>query len=121
MYNRYISPSESYEKCDNQQYSKPTPRERVGDGWADGGQRVGDGWAQAGKIFKNMNIFTEGGGLGQLGKLLSPILEKLHLENLDSGDILLGLILLLLILEDGDNLDLIITLGLVILFSLSEP
>ncbi len=63
------------------------------------------------------------GALGNLGleKVdFSSILQKLHLEELDSGDILLGLIILFLILEDGDNLDLIITLGLMILFSLGD-
>ncbi len=51
---------------------------------------------------------------------LTGILKRFHLEDLDSGDILLGLIILFLILEDGDNLDLIITLGLMILFSLGD-
>ena len=52
---------------------------------------------------------------------LSGLLKSLHLEHLDTGDILLGLIVLFLVLEDGDDLDLIITLGLTILLSLGEP
>lgn len=51
---------------------------------------------------------------------LSGLLRRFHLEDLDGGDILLGLIILFLILEDGDDLDLIITLGLMILFSLGD-
>lgn len=52
---------------------------------------------------------------------LSSLLKSLHLEHLDTGDILLGLIVLFLVLEDGDDLDLLITLGLTILLSLGEP
>lgn len=52
---------------------------------------------------------------------LSELLRRFHLEKLDTGDILLALILLLMILEDGDHFDVIITLGLMLLFSLTEP
>lgn len=48
---------------------------------------------------------------------LSGILKRFHLDDLDSGDILLCLILLLILL-DGDNWDMAIILGLVIFFSL---
>lgn len=51
---------------------------------------------------------------GKLGGLLKGI----HLEKLDSGDILLVLILLFLFLESDDNLELVITLGLLLLFGL---
>ncbi len=99
---------------------------RVKSGWEADDERVlggcqadGRGASPAGK--------GQGGLLhGVLGNFgleeggLSSILKRLHLEDLDSGDILLGLIILFLILEDGDNLDLIITLGLMILFSLGE-
>lgn len=62
-----------------------------------------------------------GGGAGEgLSQALSGLLQKFHLEDLDTGDILLALIVLFLILEDGDHLDLIIALGLMILFSLGE-
>ncbi len=60
------------------------------------------------------------GSLGLEGGSLTGILQRFHLEELDSGDILLGLIILFLLLEDGDNLDLVITLGLMILFSLGD-
>lgn len=49
---------------------------------------------------------------------LSGILKGLKLENLDTGDILLLLILLFLFLE-GDDIELIITLGLMLLLGLS--
>ncbi len=62
-----------------------------------------------------------GGEENRAGQALSGLLKSLHLEHLDTGDILLGLIVLFLVLEDGDDLDLIITLGLTILLSLGEP
>lgn len=49
---------------------------------------------------------------------LSGLLKNFHLEKLDSGDILLVLILLFLFLERDDNLELVITLGLLLVFGL---
>lgn len=66
-------------------------------------------------LWRKLNLTPES------GHELSALLHRFHLEELDTGDLLLALILLLLILEDGDHWDLIITLGLMILFSLSEP
>lgn len=57
----------------------------------------------------------EGGGTAD--RWLSGLLKGLGLEDLDRGDILLLLILLLL-LTDGDELEPVITLGLLLLFSL---
>lgn len=51
---------------------------------------------------------------GRLGGLF----KNLHLEKLDSGDILLVLILLFLFLESDDNLELVIALGLLLAFGL---
>ena len=48
---------------------------------------------------------------------LAGLLKGLKLEELDTGDILLLLILLFLFLE-GDDLELIITLGLLLLLGL---
>ena len=48
---------------------------------------------------------------------LSGILKKLNLKDIDTGDILLFLILILLMLE-GDNWELVIILGLVLFLSL---
>ena len=50
---------------------------------------------------------------------IAGILKSLHLEDLDSGDVLLLLIILFLFLE-GDNIELVITLGLMLLFGLGE-
>ena len=50
---------------------------------------------------------------------LSGLLKGLHLEKLDSGDILLALILLYLLVE-GEDMDLVIALALVLLLGLGE-
>lgn len=50
---------------------------------------------------------------------LSGLLNALHLENLDTGDVLLLLIILYLLVE-GDDLDLVIALGLVLIMGLGE-
>lgn len=56
---------------------------------------------------------------GGLGQLVGGLFKNFSLEKLDSGDILLVLILLFLFLE-GDNLELVITLGLMLLLGLEE-
>ena len=50
---------------------------------------------------------------------IAGILKSLHLEDLDSGDVLLLLIILFLFLE-GDNLEVVITLGLMLLLGLGD-
>lgn len=50
---------------------------------------------------------------------IAGILKGLNLEDIDSGDILLLLIILLLFL-DGDNTELVITLGLMLLLGLGD-
>lgn len=56
---------------------------------------------------------------GGLGQLLSGVRKHFALENFDTGDILLVLIILFLYLE-GDNLELVITLGLLLLLGLDD-
>jgi hypothetical protein len=50
---------------------------------------------------------------------LSSLLKTLKLDNIDSGDLLLLLIILFLLVE-GDDLELVIALGLVLLMGLGE-
>ena len=50
---------------------------------------------------------------------IAGILKGFDLEDIDSGDILLLLIILLLFLE-GDNTELVITLGLMLLLGLGD-
>ena len=64
----------------------------------------------------------EGSGTSFLGDKsggLKSLLKALKLEDVDSGDLLLLLIILLL-LTDGDELDLVITLGLMLLLGLGD-
>lgn len=100
MYNRYIPKQTRYEAAGSPGPSSPPPSK--------GG---------LGSLLSGLGRGGAGEGIGQT---VSSILKSLHLDELDTGDILLALIVLFLILEDGDNLDLIITLGLMILFSLGE-
>ncbi len=55
-----------------------------------------------------------------LGQLLEGVMKHFSLEHFDTGDILLVLIILFLYLEDGDNLELVITLGLLLLLGLDD-
>lgn len=59
------------------------------------------------------------GAAGQMSQRLRGLLGSFHLESIDTGDILLVLIILLLYLE-GDDLEMVITLGLMLLFSLGR-
>lgn len=63
-------------------------------------------------IFRNLLDRDKFGGLDSL-------FSSFHPEGVDSGDILLILIILLLLVE-GDNLELVITLGLMLVLSLGE-
>lgn len=56
----------------------------------------------------------------KVNQALSSLLNSVGLKELDTGDILLALIVLFLILEDGDDLELLIALGLMILLNLGE-
>lgn len=99
MYNRYIPTQVRYEAASARPAAAPPPR------------------PSKGGLGGLLGSLGSGEGIGQS---VSSLLKTFHLDDLDTGDILLALIVLLLILEDGDNLDLIITLGLMILFSLGE-
>ena len=56
---------------------------------------------------------------GGLSQLLGGVLKQFSADSFDAGDILLVLIILFLFLE-GDNLELVITLGLMLLLGLGE-
>lgn len=59
----------------------------------------------------------KGGGKKKAGAL-GELLKSLKLDSLDTGDVLLLLILLFLFLE-GDDMELVITLALVLLLGLN--
>lgn len=56
------------------------------------------------------------GPLEGVGDALSGLLKRFHLSHMDSGDLLLLLILLLLVSDGEDRLDWIIVLGLAVAF-----
>lgn len=105
MYNRYISGNTPYERIPEEKPSNPSAsrsqysrneRQRPPPPSSPKGSNPLDGVA------------------GRLGGLL----KNFHFDDLDSGDILLILILIFLFLESDDNLELVITLGLLVAFGL---
>lgn len=77
-----------------------------------------------GDSFKLASLFNGKEGLGSLlsggsGKGLSSLLKQLKLEDIDTGDILLLLIILYLLIE-GDDLELVIALGLVLIMGFAD-
>ncbi len=103
MYNRYIPQQGDYAPIPPPRTEAPPPR-GVGLGGLLGGLLRG-----------------EGNGAGKAGQALAALLKNLGLPGLDAGDVLLALIVLFLILEDGDDLELLIALGLTLLLLLGEP
>lgn len=91
MYNRYIPNGTSYTRIPQEDAPSPPPREEKRPPKAGGKKKA-----------------------GALGELL----KSLKLDSLDTGDVLLLLILLCLFLE-GDDMELVITLALVLLLGLN--
>lgn len=101
MYNRYIPQDAAYTPVEGTTPGRPGPHRQP---------------------FRFSDLLGGKEGLsglfgGQEGGGLSGLLKSLHLENIDSGDILLLLIMLYLLVE-GDDLELVIALGLVLLMGL---
>ena len=107
MYNRYIpQDSCSWVPTDRTQHSQPQGTGRENRGVVLPPFLSGEGLS---------GLFSRGNGEGALNR----VLRTLHLEDLDTGDILLLLIVLYLFAE-GDDLDLVIALGLVLIMGLGE-
>jgi hypothetical protein len=60
-----------------------------------------------------------GGALEGVSGLLSDLLKRFDLGGLDTGDILLLLIILFIFME-GDDIEMVIVMGLMLLFSLGD-
>lgn len=103
MYNRYIDGS-------GRVVPESTEPFRVGSG---GRQGTGQTWFH--RLGESLGLL--GGEAKNAGA--AGILKGFGLEDLDSGDILLMLILLLIFLE-GDHTELVITLGLMLLLGGEE-
>lgn len=106
MYNRYI-PQDSCSWVPAER-ENPRPSSRGRDG-----ERIKLPPFLSGEGFSD--LFSPKGGAGGLTRAL----RALHLEDIDTGDILLLLIVLYLFAE-GDDLDLVIALGLVLIMGLGE-
>ena len=110
MYNRYISQHEDYGPIPPPRHEPPPPPPPSGGGLGGllKGLLHGDG-------------DKDGAGIGdKVDQALRGLCGALGLKELDTGDILLALIVLLLILEDGDDLELFIALGLMLVLHLGE-
>lgn len=109
MYNRYIPQDSSYSPIreETEASSNPGSREKQGGtGWGPGAVPLAKG--SLSRLFQSRD-----------GKGLTNLLKSLHLEDVDTGDVLLLLILLYLLVE-GDDLELVIALGLVLLMGLGD-
>ena len=122
MYNRYIPNGASYTRVRVEepvesspgasQAREPHQKARPGDHRS---QHTGRPGSSGTAGFFLPSFLTGEGGSGGLGGLL----KALKLEDLDSGDLLLLLIVLLLLWE-GDDLELVIALGLVLILGLGD-
>lgn len=110
MYNRYIPEGVTYTKIEEEH-----PQERP--------QKAKTGNISHSPV-RFPDFLTGKTGLSALlnggeGGGLSGLLKTFHLDNIDTGDVLLLLIILYLLVE-GDDLELVIALGLVLLMGLGE-
>ena len=112
MYNRYIPNGAVYTRIPVEE-EKTTSRVRPSEGSppTDGPER-----APGGLPFSIASLLGSGAGKGGG---LTGLLRSLKLDRLDSGDILLLLIVLLLLWE-GDDLELVIALGLALIMGLGD-
>ena len=100
MYNRYIPEDTSYTRVEKEA-PPPVPR---------GGPGPGKHPRQGSFPLPELLAGKDG---------LSGLLKTLHLDRFDSGDILLLLIMLYL-MKEGDDMDLVIALGLTLVMGLGE-
>lgn len=125
MYNRYVPQKQTYAPI-----AEPVPAPKEEPKAPDEKKYIrGQGHTQApgensGNFFSPSGTMW-GANLGKLTELLDReksgsmggLLSALKLDEVDTGDILLILIILLLLVE-GDDLELVITLGLMLLLGL---
>lgn len=126
MYNRYIPGTGGYTRVTVEEApaTHSTGQERVqSQSRLHGQQRKTNNHTRTAHsqqdIFKNLAAPLSFLGGEDKNAGIAGILKSLHLEDLDSGDILLLLIILFLFLE-GDNIELVITLGLMLLLGLGD-
>ena len=124
MYNRYIPENTDYSRVVEESKEQNATGEEAGKQIPPASQFRPDATTRnRGQMgFRLPGPFGNGEGLSaifsskELGSL-SGLLKRLHLEDIDTGDILLLLIILYLLVE-GDDLELVIALGLVLIMGL---
>ena len=116
MYNRYISEDTPYVPIQEAEHPQGGGRSNSG---TKGHGPASTGGFRFSSLFSGKegagSLFSSGDGSGGL----SGLLKALKLEDIDPGDILLLLIILFLLVE-GDDLELVIALGLVLLMGLGD-
>ena len=111
MYNRYIPQGGTYTRVRVDDAPPPPAHEPPPPPAGDAPQK--------GRGFPELSSLLFGhGDHGEQGGGVSGLLKALKLDDLDSGDILLLLIVLFLLVE-GDDLELVIALGLVLIMGLN--
>lgn len=110
LYNRYIPRNTTYTPVETEDLPN---RQETPD------LKPGNDPQQTRGAFSPPKSAPSGDLLGGISDLLGGIFQTVSLEHLDAGDILLALIVLFLFLE-GDNLDVVIALGLMLLLGLGE-
>lgn len=124
MYNRYVPNGSGYTRVVvDEAPARHTKQERAQPQDRPHSQQRQSSRARTGHgqqdFFKNLSAPLSFLGGEDKNAGIAGILKSLHLEELDSGDILLLLIILFLFLE-GDNIELVITLGLMLLLGLGD-
>ena len=121
MYNRYVPGSGGYTRVVMDESERTTKHtgEQNRQTSQSRGYRAHKSGGGAQDLFQNLSTPLRFLGGEDKNAGIAGILKSLHLEDLDSGDILLLLIILLVFLE-GDNIELVITLGLMLLLGLGE-
>lgn len=114
MYNRYVPGQDGYTRVVVDE--EPAQKKHT----AQTEKRHTNGMGKTQDLLRNLtSSFGMFDGMENKNAGIAGILKGLHLEGVDSGDVLLLLIILLVFLE-GDNTELVITLGLMLLLGLGD-
>lgn len=112
MYNRYIPNGSTYTRVIEQDAapaSRPKPDSPPRESVPHGGSRTAS----------PLSALFSGMGMNQKNAGLAGIFKGFKLDDIDTGDILLLLILLFLF-RDGEDMELVILLGLILLLGLGD-
>ena len=114
MYNRYIPQDTTYVPLD-----QPEEKEQKAGKKEDNSPPFSFKGLLSGGIPDKLKSILKGEGTESATSILDTI-KAFHVGKLDSGDILIILIILFLLIEGEDQWELVITLGLLLIFGLME-